>query len=132
MALRKYRLIIASGLLLLLGIELWYVTRPRMIATGDVVSIPAELQGRLAIFILAGQSNMAARGLPTYSAPPDPHIFVYGEDRQWRYAAARRGQQVFVEPDVGAGPGLAFAQALRADDPSMTIGLIQCAQMVPV
>lgn len=107
---------------------LWLIAQPRAVPVGDPIALPAEYQGRLALFVLAGQSNMGAGGLPTYTAPVDAQIFVFGHDSQWRYAVAQRSRGVFVEPSVGTGPGLAFAQQLRAADPTLAIGLIPCAQ----
>src|SRR3990172_5531475 len=43
--------------------------------------IPVEFQGKLQLFILAGQSNMSGYGdLPSSALEPDPRIYVFGND----------------------------------------------------
>ena len=43
--------------------------------------IPEELQGKLSLFILAGQSNIAGRGeVPESEQHTNPRVFVFGND----------------------------------------------------
>ncbi len=90
--------------------------------------------GRLALFVLAGQSNMSGRGEVGTPPPLDPRIYVFGNDYRWRHATEPvddpRDQvdAVSRDDDAGYGPGRAFADSLRARYPHLTIGLIPCAK----
>lgn len=87
----------------------------------------------LDIYLLMGQSNMSGRGaiadLDAAERAADRHIWLYGNDGQWRIAAepldAAAGQLDSVSADSNAavGPGLFFARALRKP-----VGLVPCAK----
>ena len=96
--------------------------------------VPEELQGKLSLFILAGQSNMAGRGPVSESdRNGNPRVFVFGNDYRWRIAVepiddpGNQVDRVSLDPDAGPGPGLAFATSLVEQRPDMAIGLIPCA-----
>jgi hypothetical protein len=98
-------------------------------------AVPKELQGELALFILAGQSSMSGRGkLRRVGRDTNPRVFVFGNDYRWRVAREPvddpRGQvdQVSKDPDAGFGPSKAFATTLLEKRPEMAIGLIPCAR----
>jgi hypothetical protein len=98
-------------------------------------AIPEDFQGKLALFMLAGQSNMSGRGeLPEPAQEIDPRIFIFGNDYRWRVAVepvddpSGQVDLVSYDPDAGFGPGVAFASALMAEHPGMAIGLIPCAR----
>lgn len=102
-----------------------------------VSGIPEEFQGKLSLFILAGQSNMSGRGDVPASQVADPRIFVFGNDYRWRVALepidGSAGQVDEVSRDGGPdsamfGPSLAFARALREQKSDTVIGLIPCAK----
>ena len=95
--------------------------------------VPEEFQGKLLLFILAGQSNMAGYSqLPARQAI-NPRVFLFGNDYRWKLAAepvdSALGQVDEVSEDGGAGfsPGLAFANAVLVQEPDLAIGLIPCA-----
>lgn len=95
--------------------------------------LPQEFHGRLALFVLAGQSNMAGWGELPATQTLHPRAFVFGNDYVWRQASEPidnpEGQVDPVSRSVGLfGPGLAFATALLAERPEMGIGLIPCAR----
>ena len=105
--------------------------------TMPVSGIPEEFQGKLSLFILAGQSNMSGRGDVPANQVADPLIFVFGNDYRWRVALepidSSEGQVDEISRDGGPdsamfGPGLAFAGALREQKSDMVIGLIPCAK----
>ena len=97
--------------------------------------IPPEFQGKLSLFILAGQSNMSGRGtlLPT-TLSENPRIFLFGNDYEWHIAAEpidnASGQVDRVSQDLDAGfsPGMSFATTLLKHNPNLIIGLIPCAK----
>ncbi|MDR1010229.1 MAG: sialate O-acetylesterase [Opitutaceae bacterium] len=81
---------------------------------------------RFYVFLLAGQSNMAGRGLVGETdRAPDPRILAFAGPGRWIPATEplhndKRG--------AGVGPGLAFARALLPHlPPDVSIGLIPAA-----
>lgn len=108
---------------------------PRPLTPASAALIPLEQHGQLALFVLAGQSNMSGLGaLPRTAATPLPHTFVFGNDYRWRPAADpvddATGQVDTVSQDnfAGVGPGIGFAEALQARQKGLVIGLIPCAK----
>jgi len=97
------------------------------------VGVDSAHVGRLALFVLAGQSNMSGRAPLDEVQPPDPDIYVFGNDDRWRLAVepvdSPEGQVDAVSLDraAGFGPSRAFADSLKARYPDLVIGLIPCA-----
>lgn len=120
-------------LLLLLSPAFYSAAAQSPGVTGSI-GVDSAHVGRLALFVLAGQSNMSGRGALTSIAPPDPHIYVFGNDYRWQPATepvdSPTGQvdAVSLDSDAGVGPARAFADALRAAHPDLLIGLIPCAK----
>jgi hypothetical protein len=79
------------------------------------------------LFVLAGQSNMAGRGVVEPSdTVPHPRIFTVTPDKRW--ALAKEPLQLYQPVLTGLGPGMAFARALIKElDEDIYIGLIPCA-----
>jgi hypothetical protein len=107
--------------------------RPTPMLSGDLIS--EDDRGNLALFILAGQSNMSGVGPVPVDAPgPLARVYLFGNDYRWHIAEEpvdnASGQVDEVSMDSGAGysPAMAFAAALQAQDPDMRIGLIPCAK----
>ena len=98
------------------------------------VGVDSSHVGRLAIFLLTGQSNMSGRGELGAVQPPDPTIYVFGNDDRWRLAVepvdSPEGQVDAVSRDnaAGFGPSRAFADSLKARYPDLLIGLVPCAK----
>ena len=134
-------LTLSSGAILGVALQKYY-------SVGDIVEsrsaptttsavedgVPEELQGKLSLFILAGQSNMAGRGQVSESdRNGNSRVFVFGNDYRWRIAVepiddpGNQVDRVSLDPDAGPGPGLAFATSLVEQRPDMAIGLIPCA-----
>jgi hypothetical protein len=90
--------------------------------------------GNIALFILAGQSNMSGRGLEFNPDETDPRVLVFGNDYRWHQAIEPiddpTGQVDQVSEDLGAGysPGMAFALASLEHNSRLVIGLIPCAK----
>lgn len=100
-------------------------------------SIPKKYQGKLQLFILAGQSNMAGMGdLPPQAKPAEtnPQIYVFGNDYRWKLAKEPvddpTNQVDKVSEDIPAGysPAMDFATTVLKQHPDMVIGLIPCAK----
>lgn len=73
------------------------------------------------VFVLAGQSHMAGRGLPLPAPVVTPGIMQ----------SIRRGVVPAVDPlngEQGVGPGLTFARAVRKAHPGRRIILVPCAK----
>lgn len=77
------------------------------------------------LFLLAGQSNMAGRGV---LEPQDleAHANVLTLDRSGEWVPAVDPIH-FDKPIAGVGPGRSFGLAIAEHDSSVTIGLIPCA-----
>jgi len=97
--------------------------------------IPEAHQGRLQLFILAGQSNMSGRGIiPASGAEVNSRIYLFGNDYRWKLAREPiddpENQVDLVSEDrpVGVSPGMTFARTLLEQDPGRVIGLIPCAR----
>jgi hypothetical protein len=104
------------------------------IPTIEAHNIPEEYQGKLHLFILAGQSNMSGRGgIPQPVSAPNPRIYVFGNDYQWRLAAepiddpTNQVDKVSEDENAGFSPALPFAATIVEHRPEMLIGLIPCA-----
>lgn len=82
---------------------------------------------RVWLFVLAGQSNMAGRGLVEPSDTiPHPRIFSVTPDKRW--VVAKEPLQRYQPALTGLGPGMAFARAvIEVVDKEISIGLIPCA-----
>lgn len=99
-----------------------------------VIEIPKAQQGKLHLFILAGQSNMVGWA----PVPPDEkaaqNIYVFGADYQWHIAkdpifnAHNQVDKVSENRIAGFGPSLPFAIASLERNPDILIGLIPCAK----
>lgn len=156
---RNSRLLLSLGALLLLGIGFVSgVWLQRTYGTGDLlraagvlpprteivirptrtaVGLPAEFQGQLALFVLAGQSNMSGWAPLPAEQTLHPRAYLFGNDYLWRLAQEPtdhpEGQVDRVSLDLGrelpgTSPGLSFATTLLDERPEMVVGLIPCAK----
>jgi hypothetical protein len=79
------------------------------------------------LFLLAGQSNMAGRGIPdSTSMVTDNRILMLDKNDRWIPA---KDPLHFDKPEAGVGPGISFAKELLRQMPGkrITIGLIPAA-----
>lgn len=127
-------------LLHLLGIRQWLPV-VRNIPENNPMFVPNDWdvppldQGILHLFVLIGQSNMSGRGRLDSPDAPAPHSHVYELNKEYRWKLAREPlgstihevDWIATDGGTGVGPGLAFARSLIEQDPSLRIGLIQCA-----
>jgi len=98
-------------------------------------NIPRKYQGKLQLFILAGQSNMSGRGdIPQEESETNSQIYVFGNDYHWKLASEPVDDPInqvdLVSEDLEAGfsPSLSFATTLLEKHPEMVVGLIPCAK----
>jgi hypothetical protein len=103
--------------------------------TIGTTGVPTEYEGKLKLFILAGQSNMSGRGaVPAALKHTNPRVYVFGNDYQWKLAeepvdsAAGQVDMVSEDRDAGMSPSLNFAETLLDPKPEWVIGLIPCAK----
>jgi hypothetical protein len=82
--------------------------------------------GKMDLYLLVGQSNMAGRGkVGDVSETKPTGIWMINEKNEWVPA---RDPLHFDKPKVvGVGPGLAFAEEVSRKKPGRNIGLIPCA-----
>ena len=114
---RPYTSLIAIPLLLLLSSSM------SLHAQETTVKLPSKKNFHL--YILAGQSNMAGRGIiEDQDRVAHPRVLALNQDREWVPAVA----PIHFDKSV-AGVGLAksFAVALAEANPDITIGLIPTA-----
>lgn len=79
----------------------------------------------IAVYLLAGQSNMAGRGTPDYrDSLAHPRVFAL--DRAGRIVPAREPLH-WDKPSAGVGPGLAFGRAMAEADTTHTVVLVPAA-----
>lgn len=102
--------------------------------TVSYAEVPAKYQGKMSLFILAGQSNMVGYApLPEYQEQ-DSMIYLFGNDYRWRVAvepvddATGQVDNTSADRSAAFGPSLAFASAVKSQHPDMMIGLIPCAK----
>src|SRR5688572_14993347 len=96
--------------------------------------IPKEYQGKMRLFILAGQSNMVGWAPIPDGEKTNPRIYVFGKDYHWRIAdhpiedAFNQVDMVSENRIAGFGPAMDFAFAGLERHPDILIGLIPCAK----
>lgn len=106
-------------------------TKPPLFSV-DITKLP-EGATHLDLWLLCGQSNMKGRGFMPEEPKNDPRIvMMHLKDDQWylaRHPLHLTGDaKTFQGHDnAGVGPGLAFAEALAAQDKTAAIGLVPCA-----
>lgn len=77
------------------------------------------------VYLLAGQSNMAGRGVVTEAdRQVHPRVFALDADDRWQPATSPLH---FDKKFAGTGPGLTFGRVMAASDNEVEIGLVPCA-----
>jgi hypothetical protein len=86
------------------------------------------------LFLLAGQSNMAGRGLAPSPLPPPfrphPRVLRLAASRRWAVAAPPLHADIDTHKACGLGPAMPFAHRLlqeAAGDSSLVLGLVPSA-----
>jgi hypothetical protein len=99
-----------------------------------VIEIPQTHQGKIHLFILAGQSNMVGWAPIPLDENTSLNIYVFGADYHWHIAkdpifnAHNQVDKVSENRIAGLGPSLPFAFASLERNPEIVIGLIPCAK----
>lgn len=92
-------------------------------AANDGVTIPSKEKFR--IVVLAGQSNMAGRGIvEEEDRRPLPRVYMLSRTGEWVPAT---DPVHYDKPAAGVGPGREFARLLAESDPSIAVGLVPTA-----
>jgi hypothetical protein len=93
------------------------------IVLAQEVSLPPKEKFHL--FLLAGQSNMAGRGIvEPQDKTPHPRVLMLDKTGKWAPAV---DPMHFDKPAAGVGLGKTFGQIVAEAAPGATIGLIPCA-----
>ncbi|KAJ1269844.1 hypothetical protein BS78_06G009000 [Paspalum vaginatum] len=86
------------------------------------------------VFLLAGQSNMAGRGLAPSPLPPPfrphPRVLRLAASRRWAVAAPPLHADIDTHKACGLGPAMPFAHRLLAggaESSGLVLGLVPCA-----
>jgi len=89
-------------------------------------SVKLPEKGKFLLFLLAGQSNMAGRGVvEPEDKVANPRVLTLTKDGKWEPAV---DPIHFDKPGSGVGPGRSFGLAVAEKlGPDVTIGLIPCA-----
>jgi hypothetical protein len=135
--LQKYFVLSARTANLLRRVGL-YSYLPAVITDDPVLAeqivIDERLQGRLKLYVMVGQSNMAgAAELPDKLAT-SANVFTFGNDYRWERATEPvdhpENQVDSVSEDAfsGFGPAFTFAKTTVSQDSNQLIGLIPCAK----
>jgi hypothetical protein len=97
----------------------------RTLAQDATPHAPPTNKANFHIFILAGQSNMAGRGVvEAQDKQAHPRVFALSQDGQWRPAIA----PIHYDKKVaGVGLGKSFAIALAQQNKDVVIGLVPTA-----
>lgn len=91
----------------------------------EAASMPQGVPGRMQLFLLAGQSNMAGRGdVADQDRAPHPRVWMFNQAGLWAPAVE---PMHFDKPIAAVGPGRAFGVALADANPDARIGLIPTA-----
>ena len=101
---------------------------------GSPATIPEQLQGKLKLYVLVGQSNMVGTADVPKDIMTSANIYAFGNDYHWQTAiapvddATNQVDAISIDKDAGFGPALPFAQALIAENNNQIIGLVPCAK----
>ena len=97
-----------------------------LIVQSATLAAPPAAKAQFHLYLLAGQSNMAGRGVVgEEDRTPHPRVLMLNDQEEWVPAVEPLH---FDKPKVaGVGPGLAFGRAMAEAHPGAIIGLIPCA-----
>jgi len=135
--LQKYFDLSARAANLLRAVGLYhYVYGPTEVLKNQLnpPSVPAQLQGKLKLYVLVGQSNMVGTAEIPEGLKHSANVYTFGNDYRWAPAKepidspANQVDSVSLDDRAGFGPALTFAQTLVAQDSNQLIGLIPCAK----
>ena len=86
---------------------------------------PLPAKDKFHLFLLAGQSNMAGRGVvEAQDQVVNPRVLMLSKEGKWVPAV---DPMHFDKPAAGVGLGKTFGQIIAEANPGVTIGLIPCA-----
>ncbi|MGB3787446.1 MAG: sialate O-acetylesterase [Phormidesmis sp.] len=97
-------------------------------------TIPEQLQGKLKLYVLVGQSNMVGVADIPKDVRTSANIYTFGNDYRWRLSnspvddATNQVDAISIDKNAKFGPALPFAQALIEENNNQIVGLIPCAK----
>lgn len=97
-------------------------------------TVPEQLQGKLKLYVLVGQSNMVGSADIPDDVPHSANVYTFGNDYRWVAAKEpidspqNQVDRVSEDARAGFGPALTFAQTLVVQNSNQLIGLIPCAK----
>ena len=98
---------------------------PFHLAAADPIRSSPQPRGKLDLFLLIGQSNMAGRGTVTPADQvPDARVWMLDRKGTWTQAV---DPMHFDKPVAGVGLGRTFGLRVADAQPGKEIGLIPCA-----
>jgi hypothetical protein len=97
-----------------------------LLGSASSLAVSAAQASNYDLFLLAGQSNMAGRGVvESQDKEPIPGVMSFSKEQQWVPAI---DPLHWDKPDIaGVGIGRSFARVVKAAHPQSTIGLVPCA-----
>ncbi|HET7712570.1 MAG TPA: sialate O-acetylesterase, partial [Thermoanaerobaculia bacterium] len=96
-----------------------------VMAATSVHGVRLEPEPPLDLFLLAGQSNMAGRGVvEAEDRVPNPRVWMLNRSAEWAPAV---DPLHFDKPIAGVGPGRSFGLAIAAANPAVRVGLVPVA-----
>lgn len=96
---------------------------PAYVSPENISVIKKKQEGKLSIFILAGQSNMEGHGPMDNYKPIDTKGKVYAFDKNFKWKV---GKDPLIDAG-GVGPGVSFASEIVNNYPEKVIGLVNVA-----
>jgi len=107
-------------------VGLWILLPGTAQLHADDQSVKLPPKEKFFLFLLAGQSNMAGRGVVSEEdRTPHPRVLMLNQQNQWVPAA---DPVHFDKPKVaGTGLGKTFGMIIAETNPDITVGLIPCA-----
>ncbi len=105
------------------------------VTVADESALPANVKGKMRIYLLIGQSNMSGHGpLKDSTSKPHERVWMLGKDYKWKIATeplddpTNQVDLVSLDKNGRVGPGMAFALDMVKNDPSLLVGLVPCSK----
>jgi hypothetical protein len=123
---KKKDIILMLGLFLTVVHFSYSQNNAAVLKKDEFIDVAKIDKNKFHLYILAGQSNMAGRGIvENHESQYSERIVMLDKNGLWKIA---KNPIHYDKPEAGVGPGLSFAQEMLAtEDPDVVIGLIPTA-----